>query len=88
MVDTHTMLSRSFNFQIARKEREAARYVNEAAISRYTIAEIREREAELASQAFQYVGHGGLKKTLGEITDREREIGIAFARYVICGRTD
>lgn len=52
------------------------------------LAHIYERNAELASQCLQSVANGALRKRLGELTDREREIGIAFARYATYGRTD
>jgi hypothetical protein len=59
-----------------------------AAARQLDIAKINERNAELASQSFASVAKGSLKDSLGEITDREREIGIAFARYATYGRTD
>ena len=49
------------------------------------IAKIEERAAEVASQAFQFVGDGGLQKRFGALSDREREIGIALARYAAYG---
>jgi hypothetical protein len=47
-----------------------------------------ERDAELASQCFESVSKGELFKVLGPITEREREVGLAFARYATWGRTD
>ena len=58
------------------------------ASSKLELAKINERNAEIASQSFVFVAGGALHKKLGELTDREREIGIAFARYAIYGRTD
>lgn len=52
------------------------------------LATIHERNAELASQSFESVAKGGLFHTLGALTDREREIGIACARYAVYGRVD
>lgn len=52
------------------------------------LAHIHERNAELASQSFDSVAKGKLRECLGELTDREREIGIAFARYATYGRAD
>lgn len=51
-------------------------------------ARIEERNSELGSQAFEHVAKGGLLKSLGTITEHEREIGLAFARYAVFGRTD
>ena len=52
------------------------------------LAQIRERNAEIASQSFASVAKGKMHESLGELTEREREIGISFARYVAYGRTD
>lgn len=59
-----------------------------ASAHQLNLAHIYERNAELASQSFNSVAKGKLRETLGELTDREREIGIAFARYSTYGRTD
>lgn len=59
-----------------------------AAARRLELALIHERNAELASQSFDSVAKGRLRESLGELTDREREIGIAFARYATHGRSD
>jgi hypothetical protein len=59
-----------------------------AAARQLDLAHIHERNAELASQSFGSVAEGRLRETLGELTDREREIGIAFARYATYGRSD
>lgn len=67
---------------------KAARAQAEASQARLEIASIEERDAELSSQSFASVARGRLFETLGKITDREREIGIAFARYAVYGRTD
>ena len=52
------------------------------------LAHVKERNAELASQSFEAVAKGELAKRLGPLTEREREIGIAFARYAAIGRCD
>ena len=59
-----------------------------AASRQLDLAHIHERNAELASQSFDSVAKGKLREHLGELTSREREIGIAFARYATYGRTD
>lgn len=66
----------------------SARHACEAADRGLELAIIRERNAELASQSFESVAKGALSKRLGPVSDREREIGIAFARYATYGRTD
>jgi hypothetical protein len=66
----------------------AASAAYNAAARQLDLAHIKERNAELASQSFESVAEGKLCKRLGEITTREREIGIAFARYATYGRTD
>jgi hypothetical protein len=68
--------------------RRAAFAEYNAASHRLELAWINERNAEIASQSFVSVAGGKLHVKLGELTDREREIGIAFARYAIYGRTD
>lgn len=67
---------------------KAARAEYNASSCQLELATIRERNAELASQSFVSVAKGELYKTIGELTEREREIGIAFARYATYGRTD
>jgi hypothetical protein len=86
--DTMTMLSRSMNYRTATVERQRAYADYCGASSQLDRAHAVERTAELASQSFESVAKGELAKTLGEITDREREIGLAFARYATFGRTD
>ena len=88
MVDINEMLGRSFRKQVTTVEVYRARAESEAAGRGYDLAEIRDRQAELASQAFEYVAKGKLVEKWGELTDREREIGIAFSRYAVYGRTD
>ena len=75
-----------YQLAIANKETAKARY--EYASANLNLNYIFERNAELKSQGFKYAGEGKLFKHLGKITDREREIGLAFARYVVYGRTD
>lgn len=81
-------LTRYPQYILAQTEKKAAFAEYNAASLALAKAQAQERNAELASQAFQYVAKGELLKTVGEITDREREIGIAFARYATYGRTD
>ena len=69
-------------------ETKAARAEYNAAARQLDIAHINERNAELASQSFESVAKGKLLEKLGDITNREREVGIAFARYATYGRTD
>lgn len=88
MTDTLTSFCRSSSYRLAVAERQ--RYYADycAASSQLERANAVERNAELASQSFESVGGGKLKESIGEITDREREIGLAFARYATFGRTD
>lgn len=72
----------------AMSESKAAMAEYNAASRKVYLTQIHERNAELASQSFETVADGNLKKLLGAISDREREIGIAFARYATYGRTD
>lgn len=60
----------------------------EAASARLALAKVMERNAQLASQSVESIASGALSKRLGQLTDREREIGLAFARYATYGRTD
>ncbi len=79
---------RSVQFRQATVEREKAYERYNYASSALTLAQVQERAAELASQSFESVAKGAMHKALGPLTEREREIGIAFARYAACGRTD
>ena len=88
MPDVNEMIARSNEYRIACTERDKAYAEYNVASRNIELAYIIERNAELASQAFMYVAKGKLKETLGDITDREREIGIAFARYATYGRID
>ncbi len=68
---------------------KATAYANyNAASYSLELASIRERNAELASQSFESIAKGALHMTLGNITAKEREIGLAFARYAVYGRHD
>lgn len=80
-------LLRPLRYREAQTETKAAYAGYNAAARTLDIAHIREREAELGSQCFESVAKGELHKRLGDITDREREIGLAFARYATYGRT-
>lgn len=86
--DTFKQVMRSTDYRLAgEKSRGAyAQYCYAGAMLER--ARIEERNAELGAQSFKSVGKGALAKRLGEITDREREIGIAFALYAVYGRTD
>lgn len=75
-----------YMLRIAETRTAVAEY--ETASVRLELARIRERSAELASQCFESVAGGRAWKSQGDLTEREREIGIAFARYAECGRTD
>ena len=81
-------LMRPLRYNTAQIETRRAAAECNAAARQLDLTHIREREAELGSQAFVHVAKGELSKRLGEITDREREIGLAFARYATYGRTD
>ena len=69
------------------QKKEAYAYYNYAGV-KLELANIREREAELGSQAFEYVAKGSLEQRIGKISAREREIGLSFARYAVYGRTE
>jgi len=88
VTDTMTLFGRSMAYRNAVVERAKAYADYCCASSQLERASMIERNAELASQSFESVHRGELFKTLGEITDREREIGLAFARYATFGRTD
>ena len=81
-------LLRPLRYDKAQIETRRAMAEYNAAARQIDLAHIREREAELGSQCFVSVSKGELHKRLGDITDREREIGLAFARYATYGRTD
>jgi hypothetical protein len=68
--------------------KKAACAEHNAAARQLELTSIHERHAELASQSFKAVANGKLHENLGELSEREREIGIAFARYATYGRTD
>lgn len=86
--DAFTLLARSTQFTLAQAKKDGAYSAYCAAAHWLEIEQIRERCAELASQSFESVAKGKLHETLGPLTDREREIGLAFARYATHGRTD
>ena len=79
---------RSFNYSKAQAEKRAAFNAYNAASIALQNAQIGERAAELGSQSFESIAQGKLQKTVGEISDREREIGLAFVRYAVYGRSD
>lgn len=81
-------LLRPIWYRQAIADKKAAFEAYQAASARYEVAIVNERCAELASQSFESIAGGKLHQRLGTITDHEREIGIAFARYAITGRAD
>lgn len=86
--ETFRQISRATDYTLARERGRGAFASYNYAGAMLERARIEERNAELASQSFQSVATGKLSNHLGAITDREREIGIAFARYAVYGRTD
>jgi hypothetical protein len=86
--DTMTMLSRSWAYRQATVERHRAYADYNAASQALQRAQQVERDAELASQSFESISKGALFARFGAITEREREIGLAFSRYATFGRTD
>lgn len=85
-LDTTTSLIRSFRYALATTNKKAATFQCNYANAALELASIEERKAELTSQCIESIRDNELAKTFGEITDREREIGIAFACYVTHGR--
>lgn len=71
-------------FQLAQAERRVAYAEYNAASLRVENCQIKERNAEIESQSLESLALG---KKLGTLTDRERSIGLDFARYVVTGRT-
>jgi hypothetical protein len=66
----------------------AAEFRYDHAASELLLSRAELRAAELASQAFEDAAKGRLYQSIGEITDREREIALRFVRYAVFGRTD
>lgn len=87
-IETIEQYARASRYREAQIQKARAYAEYDAASNALTIAQIRERCAELSSQSFVSIGGGKLEDQLGELTDREREIGIAFAQYAVFGRTD
>lgn len=81
-------VTRSMDYTLAREKSRGASTGYNYAGAMLERAKIEERNAELGSQAYEHVAKGELRKRLGTITPHEREIGIAFARYAVYGRTD
>lgn len=81
-------LTRGPHYMHMQTATKAASSEYNAAARQLDLAHIYERNAELASQSFDSVAKGKLRERIGELTDREREIGIAFARYATYGRAD
>jgi hypothetical protein len=87
MIDINLIL-RSNRYDLMQEKKRTAYAEYNYAGAKLELSTIRERNAELGSQAFEYIAKGELQKRLGELTTREREIGLAFARYATYGRTD
>ena len=82
------MSDRFMRFQNTITERKRC-YAEYCAASAYLeVAGIKEREAEIGSQAFEHIAQGLLLKRFGEITEREMDVALMFARYVVYGSTD
>lgn len=79
---------RSLHYELTQEKKRTAYAEYNYTGSKLELCGIKERNAELGSQAFQYIAKGELQKRFGEITDRERELGLAFARYATYGRID
>jgi hypothetical protein len=73
-----------YNLATARKETAYAEY--NSASRNLDLKAIQERLAELQSQSLESVGKGEFFKATEQLTDREREIGLMFARYAVIGR--
>ena len=82
-----TVLIRPLQYALASAQEQGARHQYDYASTALERAGAAKRCAELASQSFASVAGGKLYSNLGELSDREREIGIAFARYAVHGRT-
>lgn len=85
--DAFRQVIRATDYTFSREKSRAAYAGYNYAGAMLERARIEERNAELGSQAFEHIAKGELLKYLGTITDREREIGLAFARYAVYGRT-
>ncbi len=81
-------LNRSTRYREAGITKRLAYAQYNYASSELHVAQVNERAAELGSQAFEFVANGKLQTQLGLITDREREIALAFVRYAVYGRSD
>lgn len=81
--ETTEMLVRSFRYEIARTDKRRAYAEYNHAASALELATIRERAAECHSQSFNSLS---FSKELGPITEREREVALAFVRYAVNGR--
>lgn len=78
-------MSDFMKYQKAQSELAVAVAQHEVATLRLEARTRETRYAELVSQSFDSLK---LAEDLGEISERERVIGIAFARHALYGRTD
>lgn len=81
-------LTRSSQYRLTQEQKRTAFANYNYAGCKLELMGAEERAYELASQAIEFVGDRKFSHPFGEITEREREIAIAAARYVISGRTD
>lgn len=81
-------IARTSRYQLSQEQKRTAFANYSYASCKLELMSAKERAAELASQAINSVGDRKFSAPFGVITDREREIAIAAARYVIFGRTD
>jgi len=72
------LVSAFMQFQLAQVEKREAYAEYNAASLKLENRKMRERAAELESQSLESVG-------FNDVTKREREIGLAFVRYVVSG---
>lgn len=87
-LETFHIVADSMHRDVYTQKIATARAEHNAASIRIDLESARERCYEVRTAAFQYTAKGELWKQFGEITDRERAIAKAIARYVAFGRTD
>ena len=78
--------SSTLNRRVAQQTVETARAARDYAHLRLEHAQVQERYYELDSAAICFIDKGALTKKFGEISNREREIAINAAFYVVFGR--
>lgn len=79
---------RSSVFWLAQANMDTAKAQYDGASSRLELAKAAKRLGELGAMSWEAVGDGRLCKKIGAVSEREREIGLAFARYAVLGRSD